>query len=221
MLRKLILFAVIAILLAAPGCGNKMWEDTKDVTKTSYDYVFDKTPTARSYHDDASLPIIEINYQAADVLARNVSRDELASNSRIYLQVFRNAQNAADNSIFGLLMTQQVSDRLVQRGVHLVTGDPKPEEFFKPENVDMKDYADPVKNTTGDLPPRAAMLDGHYVVGDQYVYMTAYIKRLDDNVIVSGHNWTVPITDNIRLMLNRPVGQDGMTPSVKTQFQDK
>jgi len=221
MLRKLILFTVIVILLAAQGCGNKMWEDTKDVTKTSYEYVFDKTPTARSYHDDASVPVIEINYQAADVLARNVTRDELSADSRIYLTVFHNAQNSADHSIFGLVMTQQVSDRLVQRGVHLVQGDPTAEEFFKPENVNMKDYSDPVKFTEGKLPPRSAMLDGHYVVGDKYVYMTAFIKRLDDNVIVSGYNWTVPITDNTRLLLNQPMSEKGMTPTVKTQFQDK
>lgn len=221
MLRKLILFAVIVIVLAALGCGNKMWEDTKDVTKNSYEYVFDKKPTARSYHDDASVPVIEINYQAADVLARNVTRDELSADSRVYLTVFRNAQNAADNSIFGMVMTQQVSDRLVQRGVHLIQGEPAAEEYFKPANVDMKDYSNPVKYTEGKLPPRSAMLDGHYVVGDKYVYMTAYIKRLDDNVIVSGYNWTVPMTDNTRLLLNQPASEHGMTPSVKTQFQDK
>lgn len=221
MLRKLIFLAAIAILLAAAGCGNKMWEDTKDVAEDSYEYVFDKKPTARSYHDEASIPVIEVNYQAADVLARNVSGDELSPDSRVYFKIFHNAQDAADQSIFGLVMTQQVADRLVQRGVHLAKGDPKPNEYLPPQDVDIADYSNPAKFTSGDLPPRAAILDGHYVMGDQYIYMTATITRLDDDVVVSGHNWTVPITDNVRLLLNRPAPPGGMTPTVKTQFPDK
>jgi len=221
MYKKLLIIALVATFFAITGCGNKMWDDTKKTTSKTYDYVFDRAPTARSYHDEASIPIIKVNYQAADVLAQNVTGNELTANSPIYMKIFKNAQDSTDDSVFGLVITQQVGDRLVQRDIHLKKGDPKPEEYLLPQNMDMKKYDSPVEYTTGDLPPRAAMLDGHYVIGDQYVYVTALITRLDDNVIISGHNWTVPLSDNVRLLLNKPMPEKGMEPTVKNQFEDK
>lgn len=218
MYKKLILIAAMTTIWVATGCGNKMWEDTKDVTVDTYDYVFDRTPTARTYHDEESIPIIKVNFQAADVLASHVSGDELTDNSPIYFDVFTNAEDPTDSSVFGLVMSQQVADRLVQKKIRLKKGSPKAQEYFQPQGVDMSKYENPVEYIGDDLPPRAAVLDGHYVVGDHYVYMTAKITRLDDKVIISGHNWTIPMSDNVRKMLARPMPDGGLTPTVKNKF---
>lgn len=221
MYKKLLTFAFCATIFLASGCGNKMWEDTKDTAGDTYDYVFDTAPTAKSYHDEEVIPIIEVNYQAADILAAHIRANELTKESPIYVKVFTNAQNPADNSIFGLVMTQQVADRLVQRSVIIKKGEPKPDEYFLPQGVDKMDYADAVKNTSGELPPRAAILDGHYVIGNQYVYLTAKVTRLDDSAIVSGHNWTVPLSDNVKHLLGQPRQKDGLKPTVKTRVAEE
>ncbi|QGY41522.1 hypothetical protein GM415_15810 [Pseudodesulfovibrio cashew] len=219
MYTKKFTYMLLAAMLLAAGCGNRFWEDTKGATVDSYQYLTDSTPTARSYHDEASVPIIELNHEAGDVLYKNIKGDELDKRSPIYVRTFTNADDATDSSVFGRVMTQQVAERLVQHGAVITKGDPKPADYFLPHGVDRKSYADPVKYTSGDLPIRAAVLEGDYVIGDEYIYLTAKIVRLDDNAEVSGHNWTIPITDNVRRMLPQLRLANGMEPTVKTKFE--
>lgn len=216
--RLLISLVALTALLAVSGCGNRFWEDTKETAGDTYDYVFDTAPTARSYHETKSIPIVEINYDAADVLYSNLGNYELSSKAPIYYTLFTNKQDPADNAIFGQVVTEQVLDRLVQRGARITHGDPKPSEFFLPKDVDPKKYSDPVKNSLENLPPRAAQLGGGYVIGDQYIYMTAKITRLDDQAVVSAHTWTIPINDNVRQLLPQLKLDDGLEPTVKTSF---
>lgn len=219
MIRNALIFLLLATSLLAWGCGNRFWQDTKDTASNTYDYVFDTAPTARSYHETASIPIIEINHQAADVLDSNIGRYELSKRSPVYVRTFTNQNDPADASIFGRVMTEQVSDRLVQRGVMITTGTPKPQELLMPKGVKPEKYDNPPKGTIETLPPRSARLEGTYVIGDNYIYMTAKIVRLDDNAVVSGHSWTIPISDNVRQMLPQLQVEEGMDPTVKTRFE--
>lgn len=215
--RALLISMILATTLFTSGCGNRFWEDTKDTVGNSYDYVFDTAPTAVPYHEQESIPIIEINHQAADVIYSNVGQYELSKKSPVYLSPFTNKNNPSDNSIFGHVMAEQIADRLVQRGVLVTEGDPKPDDYFIPKGVDPKKYTD-LKGTIENLPPRAAKLTGSYVIGDKYIYMSAKVIRLDDKAVVSGHNWTIPISDNVRQMLPQLKLDDGLEPTVKTKF---
>jgi len=67
-----------------------MWEDTKETTSDTFNYVFDTTPTARSFHDTASVPIIDLNNRAADILYSNVGNNELTPHSAIFASPFTN-----------------------------------------------------------------------------------------------------------------------------------
>ena len=213
-----LIIAVLVTTLFTTGCGNRFWKDTKGAAGDTYDYVFDTAPTARSYHAEEQIPLIEINHQAADVLYSNVRGKELSDKSPVYVQDFTNQNNPADKSIFGHVMTEQVVDRLVQRGMLITAGDPKPNAFFLPKGMSKDKYNNPPKGTIETLPPRSAMLSGKYVIGDNYIYMTSKITRLDDKAIISGHNWTIPISDNVRQMLPQLQLEDGLEPSVKTTF---
>jgi len=202
------------------GCGNRFWEDTKDTVGNTYDYVFDSTPTARSFHHQEEIPIIEINYAAADVLYSNTNHRELAAHSPVYVETFTNRNNPADTSIFGGIVTEQVADRLVQRGIVISAGTPEAHEYFLPHGTTKEMYTDPIKGTVATLPPRSGKLTGYYVLGDSYIYVNAKITRLDDHAIIAGHNWTIPITNNIRAMLPQlSLPENGLKPSVKTHFQ--
>ncbi len=148
----------------------------------------------------------------------NIGSYELSKKSPVYTKRFTNQNDPSDNAIFGQVMTEQVSDRLVQRGVVITSGEPKAQNYFLPQGVDPKKYSNPVKDSLDKLPPRAARLTGTYVIGDNYIYMAAKITRLDDNAIISGHNWTIPITDNVRELLPQLKQDNGMEPTVKTKF---
>ncbi len=216
-----ILMATLLFLTA--GCGNRMWQDTKGVTTGTFNYVFDTTPTAQPYHDTASVPIIELNYRAADTLYANVASHELSPDAAIFITPFTNENDPGDTSVFGRTMTDQIADRLVQRGVHVNAGTPNVTDFTYAVGVTGEDYgkAAGLAGSSRQLPPRSAKLVGSYVIADQYVYMTARVVRLVDSIVVSAHNWTLPITASVRQMLPQLSAQDqGLTPTVKTSFND-
>lgn len=134
MYRILLLIAVLATTIFATGCGNRMWQDTKETASDTYDYVFDTAPTARSYHEAVQIPIIDINHDAADVLYNNIKGSELSRRSPIYIKNFINQNDPNDTSIFGRVMTEQVVDRLVQRGALITTGSPEQKPFYSPRS---------------------------------------------------------------------------------------
>ena len=209
---------LIACLSLSAGCGNRMWEATKSTANDTYDFMFDTSPTTRSYHDQAAIPLIEINHEAADVLYRNVSGYELSKKSPVYVRPFTNKAAPAGDPPFNRVVMEQVADRLVQRGVLITQGEPGPDAFVLPRGVNPKLYQNPPQGAIDNLPPRSAVLTGSYVIGDNYVYMTAKVTRLDDKAVISGHNWTIPITDNVRELLPSLKQDDGLTPTVKSKF---
>jgi len=210
---------VIFTLLFATGCGNRIWEDSKKAVGTTYNYVFDDAPTAVSYHATSEIPMIELNHRAADVLYANVNMGELTDESAIFVKNFTNEKNPGDNAVFGQVVTQQISDRLVQRKVLIKSGEPNASDYLYRDGLSPADYEGKTSTRARDLPPRSAMLSGGYVIGDNYIYMSAKVTRLVDSAVVSAHNWTLPISDNVREMLPQLKKQDkGMEPTVKTAF---
>ncbi|MEF2229643.1 MAG: FlgO family outer membrane protein [Pseudodesulfovibrio sp.] len=218
MTKTIRILTILACLALAAGCGNRMWQDTKKTAGDTFDYVFDTAPTTRAYHDEASVPIIEINHAAADVLYRNIGSNELSKHSPVYVRPFANKTNPDDQAPFGQVVMEQVADRLVQRGVVVTQGEPGPDAFALPRDIDPKRYQSPPQGSLENLPPRSAVLTGSYVIGDNYVFMTAKITRLDDKAVVSGHNWTIPITDNVRELLPQLKQDRGLEPTVKNKF---
>lgn len=209
-----------ATLILASGCGNRMWEDGKKYTKASYNYVFDTAPTAVPYHDVAEIPIIEINHDAADVLNKNVDGDELSDYSAVYVSRFTNQVDPSDTSVFGSVVADQVADRLVQKDLRVTTGEPAGADYLYAGRATEEDYTGHTKGKKDELAPRVARLSGVYVIGTNFVYLSAKITRLVDHTVVSAHNWTIPINDNVREMLPQlqPPNR-GMTPSVQTKFE--
>lgn len=150
MRNTVLISLVISTLILASGCGNRMWEDSKDAAANTYDYVFDDAPTAKSYHETESIPIIELNYRAADVLYANVGKGELTEHSAVFVKRFINRDDRGDKSIFGQVMTQQVADRLVQHGVLITEGTPNSTDFAYAEGAKKEDYMNIVR--PGSLP---------------------------------------------------------------------
>lgn len=210
-LRLTITLMATAVLTA--GCGGSQRTET-----IPFDYVFDTVPTSKTYHDLEETPVNELNYRAADTLFKYVTEKELSPDSPVYVKPFL-AGDSGDHSMFGKIMSQQVRDRLVQRGINITVGAPKPIEYFKPQSPS------PKLNNQGEeidkkaTAHRAGVLEGSYVIGRDFIYMSASIVRLDDKVIVSAHNWLIPITENIRWWLPQIQPKDGLIPTVRTQFK--
>ena len=218
--KAVLTILAIATLIFVSGCGNRMWEDSKELTRDTYNYVFDDAPTAVPFHDVAEIPIIEINHRAADVLSSNVGDKELSEYSSVYVNRFTNQVNPGDTAVFGNVVSTQVADRLVQKNLRITEGEPSGTEFIYAGDTTEDDYMGRTKKKANDLPPRTARLTGVYVIGDNFIYLSAKITRLVDHTVISAHNWTIPISGNVREMLpqlKKP--GEGMTPTVLTKFE--
>ncbi|NDV18728.1 hypothetical protein GO013_04750 [Pseudodesulfovibrio sp. JC047] len=217
--KDILVFLILSTTLLTAGCGNRMWEDGKQTTSDGFNYVFDTTPTARPYHETAAIPLIELNYRAADEIYANVGKSELTPKSAIFVSRFTNPQDPGDAAIFGSVMTQQIADRLVQRGVLVTDGTPDVTDYLYAPGTTAEDYKSLTATMSGRLPPRSAMLSGTYVLGDNTIYLSSKVIRLVDSAVVSAHNWTIPITDNVREMLPQLPQNEGMMPTVKNTFE--
>lgn len=210
----------ITALLFSSGCGNRMWEDGKRVTRDTYNYVFDDAPTAVSFHDDAEIPLIEVNHNAADILGEHVDGEELSTLSPVYVSRFVDQADPESRAIFGTVVARQVADRLVQQEMRITEGEPLGTDYIYVGDTTSEDYLGMTDRKVDELPPRAAQLTGDYVVGDDYVYVSAKITRLVDHTEIAAHSWTVPVTDNVRELLPRLKRPgEGMTPTVATKFK--
>lgn len=239
-MKKAALLLILFASLLTMGCGSRVWSDTKEFANDSYDYMFDTAPTARSFHDQAEVPIIELNHRAAETLADNINWNELDRESPVYFTTFNNLGDAGDTALFGQVMTDQVVAGLVQNKVKMSLGEPAPKNTMPAESMEpetapsidgmamqadnatmtetqMDEDETLVKASEENTPPQARMT-GSYAIGDNYIYMRAAIVRLTDDAMVSAHNWTLPITDNIRELLPQLKRNFGMTPTVKTSF---
>lgn len=200
---------ILTCLTVLSGCAwlEDRYEDTKE-------FVFDSKPTATPGFEEDNTPIIELNYDAAASLAFNVKPIELPDGSPVYIRKFVNKEDPTDTSRFGLIVATQVANRLAQRGLLMTEGVPPAEAYQAPPPREKGNFLQ--------LPDkRSAKLDGSYIIGQNVIYVTGKIVRLDDNAIVSAHNWTLPINDNTRSLLPQLQAREkgkGIEPSVKTTF---
>ncbi|MBG0789856.1 MAG: hypothetical protein H0S80_05085 [Desulfovibrionaceae bacterium] len=207
-------------LFFVSGCGNRIWKDSQRVSADTYDYMFGDAPTAVPYHAVAAPPLIEINHRAADVLSDNVKGKELSDYSAVYVTPFANQVDPGDKSVFGRVVSDQVADRLVQKDLCVTEGEPAGIDRLYVGGASTDDYRGLTSKDEDDLKPRTARLTGTYVIGNDFVYLSARITRLVDHTVVSAHNWTIPVSGNVRAMLPRLKNPaEGTTPTVLTQFE--
>lgn len=214
MKKTVLALAALILLPLISGCSS-----FKENANEAYDTVFDTAPTSKAVFHENATPIIEFNYDAADTLYKNVSGRELGGDSKVFVRRFLNENNPDDMAAFGKIMAEQVADRLAQRGMVITHGAPDQQDYMN-NGMQPVEKESPANDSKYEKPARSAMLTGSYIPGDSVIYMTAKIVRLDDNAVVAGHSWQLPVTQDVRELLPQLQGRDsGLEPTVKTQFE--
>ncbi len=199
-----IIAAITACLLA--GCS---W--TK--TKRAVNKALDTEPTARPLYDEDDTPIIELNYDAADDIDDNLSK-YLPAGSPIYIQKFTELDAPIAKNAFGTIVANQVAARLTQNGHTVASGPPKLPEKMEPAiQEEEKGFFEQMSEVED---PRPAVLTGSYVIGEDVIYVSGKITRLDDGTIAGSHDWTLPINKNTRELLPQLKQRGGLIPTVQT-----
>ena len=198
---------VLALVLAVSG--GCTWRETKKSVADTKNFVFDTGATTKTLYEEDDSPTIELNYEAADALAKDLKGD-LPPNSPISVERFVNEGDPADKSPFGRVVASQVASRLAKLDFKVTFSAPKP-------------AAPPAPLAEGqgapkEEPPRPCILSGSYFVGSTQILMHARVVTVDDDTELSGHDWTLPVNKETREMLPQLKHGGSASPSVKTAF---
>ena len=215
----------IILLLAPLVLAACTWKETKQTFVDAKNAVLGTEPTTSSIYPEDDTPIIELNYDAADELHHDIDAVEMPPGSKLYVKRFTNSTDADDRAPFGGIVADQVAARLAQRD-HLITEGPpelapvaEPKPMLEANATEENDSIFLPQAGKGDTTPMPAVLTGQYTIGENVIYVTAKIMRLDDGAVIAGHSWTLPQNRNTRELLPQlKAGTGGTTPAVQTSF---
>ncbi len=207
--RLTILLALGALALAVGSCT---WSKTKRNYDKAASFVFDVRPTTSELYEEEDTPIIDLNYEAAVELA-DTMEDYAPLESPVFVERFTNVTDSSDASPFGTVLAEQVAAGLVQEGVHVTAGQARlPEPTLGEQETETTFLGE-------EIPLRPAVLTGTYMLGKDVIYVSATITALQDDAVLSAYHWTLPVNDNMRVLLPQLEEHgSGMTPSVSTSF---
>jgi len=227
----LILPLLAALLLS--GCGNPGTSYYSSFKRTAVDAKNDLAgtrPTTGELFQEDTTPLIDINYDAADMMMGNFMT-ALNKNSPIYTEPFTNRMDMGDPSPFGALVSEQVAARLALRNFMVTQGAPrKPAPKAKPTPSDSPEglalsgpeaKAAEKASWQQQNEARPCLLSGTYLLADKIIYVSARLTALDDGQVMAAHSWTIPVNRNTRSMLPQLRQTGGMKPSVRTQLKGK
>lgn len=201
---------VLALALAVSG--GCTWRETKKNVADTKNFVFDTGATTKTLYEEDDTPTIELNYEAADALAKDLKND-LPPNSPISVERFVNEGDPADKSPFGRVTASQVASRLAKLDYTVTFSAPKPVTPPPPPPPDA-----PKQEADKEVPPRPCILSGSYFVGNTQILLHARVVTVDDDTQLSGHDWTLPVNKETREMLPQLKHGGSASPSVKTAF---
>jgi hypothetical protein len=117
--------------------------------------------------------MIQANYAAADALLANMTRS-LAPAAPVLVRTAVNIEKPGDASTLGQVIAEQISARLTNRGVTVISS---------------RDVGD-----TSPRPRWQAVVVVSYAVARQYVYVNVKLVEVEGNIVASAYDYTLPIT---------------------------
>lgn len=171
--RQFLTTLLAAVALLGTGCMN-----------SAYDTGFDE--------------IINTNRAAANNLIR-MAGDDLRPGANIIAASFASIDDLTRSSSFGRVASQQLVSQLTAAGYSV-------KEMLLRNNV----YISPsegeflLSRAVNDISAQhdaQVVLVGTYAVGESNVFVTARLIRTADSVIVASHDYAIPYTRDMRILL--------------------
>lgn len=183
MCKRKIKTALMAFLILLAGCAqNYQYRYTKPVEKKQ--------------------DIIDISYEATDVLIQNLSVD-IPKRIPLMATSFANIDNLEESSTLGRLLSEQIASRMSQKGYSVVEIKLSQESLFFKERTGEFILSRKLENISSEFNAHYVIV-GTYSVGGASVYVSARIVRVSDNLIVSSSDFKLQSDSDVyELVQNR------------------
>jgi len=138
-------------------------------------------------NDDEKQDIIDISYNAADVLIKNLSV-QISSATPMMVTSFANIDNLEESSTLGRLLAEQIASRMSQKGYSVVEIKLSQDSLFIKERTGEFILSRKLGNISSQFNAHYVIV-GTYSVGGASVYVSARIVRVSDNLIISSSDF--------------------------------
>ncbi len=157
-------------------------------------------PVARDWQAKPILDVdlIDSSYEAADRLMENLITD-LDASKTLLVASFVDIDNVERSNTLGRMVSEQISSRISQHGFGVIEIKLREQLSVRPETGELllsRDYT-----ALRDGNDAQAVVVGSYALGQNKLYVNARIVRLNDNVVIAAHNYSLPIGTNTRSMI--------------------
>jgi TolB-like protein len=140
--------------------------------------------------------LIGLNHRAADALMQGVRLDP---RQPVLVATFVDLEELSESTRLGRLFSEQVAGRLSNTGVQV-------KELKLREHLFMKQHTGALLLSTevrqvSQAHDAQAVVVGTYTSSGQTVYLSLKLVRPEGNIVVSAHDYAVPLNANIRGLL--------------------
>ena len=146
--------------------------------------------------------LLESSYAAADSLGKWLRLRGLPSDGPIMAASFVNIDDLTESSTLGRIVSEQIASRLAQHGFKIVEVKLREESVFIEEGKGEFLLSREVLSL-GATRGAHAVLVGTYAVSKNYIFISARVVRTEDNSVVTGYDYELPIDETTRSMLKR------------------
>ena len=110
-----------------------------------------------------------------------------------------NVDNLEASSSLGRIITEQLASRLTLQGYRMIEMKLRKAVFIKQGAGEFM-LSREVRNISQNHDAQAVVV-GSYAVGQERVYITVRIVRTPDSAIIASHDYTLPLTPDVRKLL--------------------
>lgn len=185
---------LVMIVLFSVGCSRVSTPPALDAT------VVVRAPLPVLPPVQAFTHVLETSYVTADVLAQALFQRDFLFEYPIVAASFVNIDQLMQSSTLGRLIPEYVGSRMAQYGFNIIEIKLRQDSVFikkdSGEFVLTRDLRH--LNPLQDL---HAVLVGTYAVSDQFVFVSARIVRVQDNMLIAGHDYEIPLDSVVRTLL--------------------
>lgn len=144
--------------------------------------------------------LIDTNYKAVDALLQGVT---LNSDQPLLVATLVNVNELTESSSLGRLFSEQISARLAKRGLQVKELKLRDNLFIKQSEGELMLSREVTEVSRSHK--AQAVLVGTYAVSPNMVYINIKIVNPNGNVVISAHDYAMPVDTNIRGLLPKNI----------------
>ena len=192
---------MMAFALRCPGARSARWSTLPLLTLALLLQGCATSPMHTYYYGDRSAGLqrsnlIDTNERAADALLEYAPLD---ASQPVLVATLVHVDRLTESSRLGRMLSEQIAGRMVQRGLKVTEVKMRESLLLQRDQGELL-LSREVREVSQAQDAQAVVV-GTYAVSASVVYISLKLVNPVGNTVVAGHNYAVPMDENVRALL--------------------